>query len=91
MSWPPGKSCEEVRVPLPKPGDKSAYVKFIERGAWDFAVVSAAVWASVSGRSVRDIRIVCGGVAPVPWALDHGRKSFERKPGFTGIRVPSSP
>ena len=61
---------EEVRVPLPKPGDKSAYVKFIERGAWDFAVVSAAVWASASGRSVRDIRIICGGVAPIPWALN---------------------
>ena len=60
---------KEVRVPLPKPGDKSAYVKFIERGAWDFAVVSAAVWASVSGNSIRDIRIVCGGVAPIPWAL----------------------
>lgn len=60
---------KEVRVPLPKPGDKSAYVKFIERGAWDFAIVSAAVWASVSGNSIRDIRIVCGGVAPVPWAL----------------------
>ncbi len=64
-----GEILEEVRIPLPKPGDKSAYVKFIERGAWDFAVVSAAVWASASGNSVRDIRIVCGGVAPVPWAL----------------------
>jgi xanthine dehydrogenase YagS FAD-binding subunit len=60
---------KEVRVPLPKPGDKSAYIKFIERGAWDFAVVSAAVWASASGNSVRDIRIVCGGVAPIPWSL----------------------
>ena len=64
-----GEILENVRIPLPKPGDKSAYVKFIERGAWDFAVVSAAIWASAPGRSVRDIRIVCGGVAPVPWAL----------------------
>ena len=64
-----GEILKEVRIPLPKPGDKSAYVKFIERGAWDFAVVSAAVWVSAAGNSVRDIRIVCGGVAPIPWAL----------------------
>jgi xanthine dehydrogenase YagS FAD-binding subunit len=72
-----GEILEEVRVPLPKPGDKSAYVKFIERGAWDFAVVSAAVWASVSGRSVRDIRIVCGGVAPIPWTLASAEKALK--------------
>ena len=64
-----GEILEKVRIPLPKPGDKSAYVKFIERGAWDFAVVSAAVWASKAGNSIRDIRSVCGGVAPIPWAL----------------------
>jgi len=59
----------EVRIPAPKKGDRSAYLKFTERGAWDFAVVSAAVRATFDGRSVADIRIVCGGVAPVPWRL----------------------
>ncbi len=59
----------EVRLPAAKKGDRSAYLKFTERGAWDFAVVSAAVRATFDGRSVADIRIVCGGVAPVPWRL----------------------
>lgn len=58
----------EVRIPPAKKGDRSAYVKFIERGSWDFAVVSAAVWMT-GGSAVRDIKIVCGGVAPVPWRL----------------------
>jgi xanthine dehydrogenase YagS FAD-binding subunit len=38
-----GEVVREVRVPAPKPGDRGAYVKFMERGAWDFAVVSAAL------------------------------------------------
>ena len=60
---------KEIRVPAPKKGDRSAYVKFMERGAWDFAVVSAAVKMTLAGSSIANVRIVCGGVAPVPWRL----------------------
>ena len=60
---------KEIRVPAPKKGDRGAYVKFMERGAWDFAVVSAAVKLTLAGNSISDVRIVCGGVAPVPWRL----------------------
>jgi xanthine dehydrogenase YagS FAD-binding subunit len=56
----------EVRIPLPKQGEKSSYIKFIERGAWDFAVVSAAVRIAPGGQG---IRVVCGGVGTVPWRL----------------------
>jgi len=63
------EAVKEVRIPPAKKGDKSAYLKFTERGAWDFAVVSAAVLATLSGSTVDDIRIVCGGVAPIPWRL----------------------
>ena len=60
---------KEVRLPPAQKTDKSAYLKFIERGSWDFAVVSAAVKANMSGGTIRDIRVVCGGVAPIPWRL----------------------
>ncbi|MBM3294093.1 MAG: xanthine dehydrogenase family protein subunit M [Candidatus Aminicenantes bacterium] len=63
-----GEILREVRIPPAQKGDRSAYRKFIERGSWDFAVVSAAVRMS-GGSAIRDIRIVCGGVAPVPWRL----------------------
>jgi xanthine dehydrogenase YagS FAD-binding subunit len=59
----------EIRIPLPKNGAKSTYHKFKERGTWDFAVVSAAVNGVVSNRMFADLRIVCGGVAPIPWRL----------------------
>lgn len=60
----------EIRLPLAKKGEKSAYLKLRERGTWDFAVVSAAVKAQVSGRTIREVRIVLGGVAPIPWRLE---------------------
>jgi len=60
---------KEVRIPAVKRSDKSAYLKFTERGAWDFAVVSVAAKGTISGSTIEDIRIVCGGVAPMPWRL----------------------
>jgi xanthine dehydrogenase YagS FAD-binding subunit len=65
----PDEILKEVRVPARKAADRSAYVKFIERGAWDFAVVSAAVKATMSGSSLGAVRIVCGGVGTKPWRL----------------------
>jgi xanthine dehydrogenase YagS FAD-binding subunit len=60
---------KEIRIPAPKNGSKSTYYKFKERGTWDFAVVSAAVTCIVSGGVCKDIKIVLGGVAPIPWRL----------------------
>ena len=64
-----GELVKEIRVPAPKPGDRGAYIKFMERGAWDFAVVSAAARLTLSGGAIAEARIVCGGGAPVPWRL----------------------
>jgi len=60
----------EIRIRPARKGEKSAYVKLRERGTWDFALVSAAVKGTVSGKSVKDVRIVLGGVAPIPWRLE---------------------
>jgi xanthine dehydrogenase YagS FAD-binding subunit len=65
----PNEVLREIRIPLAKKGEKSTYSKFIERGAWDFAVISAAVKGTVSAGTFRDIKIVLGGVAPIPWRL----------------------
>jgi len=70
---------KEIRVPLAEKKAKSAYLKFIERGSWDFAVVSAAVKAVLSGSMIEDIRIVCGGVAPVPWRLTVAEEALKGK------------
>jgi xanthine dehydrogenase YagS FAD-binding subunit len=60
----------EIRILPAKKGEKSAYIKLRERGTWDFALVSAAVKGTVSGKSLKDARIVLGGVAPIPWRLE---------------------
>ena len=76
----PGELVGEVVVPMPAPGTKSAYLKFMERGAWDFAVVSAAATAALSGKRVDDLRLVMGGVAPIPWRLEAAESALRGKP-----------
>lgn len=60
---------KEILLPLPKSGTKSSYLKLKERGTWDFAVVSVAISGEISNGAFQGIRIVCGGVAPIPWRL----------------------
>ena len=66
----PSDVVKEIRLPLPKTGQRSTYWKFKERGTWDFAVVSAAINGVISGSVFKDIKIVCGGLAPIPWRLN---------------------
>jgi len=65
---------KEIKIPQPKGGEKGTYYKFKERGAWDFALFSAALKGTVSGGVFKDIKIVLGGVAPVPWRLEKAEK-----------------
>jgi xanthine dehydrogenase YagS FAD-binding subunit len=75
----PNDVLQEIRIPLAKKGEKSTYCKFIERGAWDFAVVSAAVKGTVSAGIFEDIKIVLGGVAPIPWRLTKAENIIKGK------------
>ncbi|MFB0565108.1 MAG: xanthine dehydrogenase family protein subunit M [Candidatus Aminicenantaceae bacterium] len=69
----------EVIIPPATSGEKSTYYKLKERGAWDFALLSAAVNGIVSGNVFRDIKIVLGGVAPVPWRLKKAEQVIRGK------------
>lgn len=70
---------KEVKIPIPKRDVKSTYYKLKERGAWDFALVSAAVRATVSGDIFRNVKIVLGGVAPAPWRLERAENMINGK------------
>jgi len=60
----------EIRVPASPLAAKSTYLKFKERESLDFALASAAVALRLAGnRTVRQARIVLGGVAPIPWRV----------------------
>jgi len=75
----PDELVREVRLPLPKKGSRSAYVKLKERETWDFALVSAAANGTVSGGGLGDVSIVLGGVAPIPWRLGKTEAALKGK------------
>lgn len=65
----------EITVPTSRVAARSTYLKFKERESLDFALASAAVAVQLgANRTVRDARIVLGGVAPVPWRVPAAEK-----------------
>ena len=57
-----------VRVPpLAGEGWRSTYLKFRERGSYDFALAAVALALRMEGDTVREARLCLGGVAPIPW------------------------
>lgn len=63
----PGEILTEILVPEPAKNSRSQYIKFIERGAWDFTVLSVAAVIRNSGKQIQSGQIAFGGVAPIPW------------------------
>lgn len=65
-----GEVVTGVELPPVAAGGKQRFDKVMQRGAWDFAVVSLASARQRDGA----VRLVLGGVAPVPWRV---RSSIE--------------
>jgi xanthine dehydrogenase YagS FAD-binding subunit len=61
----PGEFVTAVVLPAVAAGGVQKYSKLMQRGAWDFALVSCAAARRENG----DVRIVLGGVAPRPWRV----------------------
>src|ERR1700752_2951499 len=59
----------EIFVPASPLMKNSTYLKFKERESLDFAMASVAAAVELSGNTVKDARIVLGGVAPIPWRV----------------------
>lgn len=60
-----GEIVSAVLLPAASAGGRQRYVKLMQRGAWDFALVSVAAARFEDGR----VRIALGGVAPRPWRV----------------------
>lgn len=57
-----------TRVDVPaSQGWRSTYLKFRERGSYDFALASVALALRMQGDTIAEARLVLGGVAPIPW------------------------
>jgi len=74
-----GELLAEVRVPDPKPGMKSAFMKARIRGSWDFALASAAVSLRAENGVVREARVCLGGVSPRPYRAEAAEKALVGK------------
>jgi xanthine dehydrogenase YagS FAD-binding subunit len=70
----------EIVIPKPESGTRSVYVKEMERGDWDFALVSVAVRLLMSGGTVEDAAVVLGGVATIPWLHDEAAQALVGQP-----------
>jgi xanthine dehydrogenase YagS FAD-binding subunit len=75
----PADIVTEIQVPLPKAGSKGYYYKVRERQAWDHAIVSVATVVQTNSGTVRDARVVLGGVAPIPWRATKAEESLRGK------------
>ena len=60
-----GEIVTGVRIPPGSAGGRQRYDKVMQRASWDFALVSLGAARRADG----DVRLVLGGVAPIPWRI----------------------
>lgn len=62
----PGEFITHVTIPAGALDGQPHWTKVLQRGAWDFALVSCAALKRADG----DVRLVLGGVGPRPWRIN---------------------
>ena len=76
----PNELITEVVIPRPEERTTSVYVKKMERGDWDFALVSVAVRLRMSEETVAGAKIALGGGATIPWLRDEAAEALVGAP-----------
>jgi len=82
MTLQAGEMISAVILPAKSAGGTQRYVKLMQRGAWDFALVSLAAVQRTDG----NVRMVLGGVAAAPWRVN---PSIEEDVGSGGLDAES--
>jgi xanthine dehydrogenase YagS FAD-binding subunit len=75
-----GDLITHVTLPAPIPGTRSVYLKLRDREAYEFALASAAVVATVKGGAISRVRVALGGVGTKPWRSMEAEQALEGKP-----------
>ncbi len=70
----------ETRIDADALKRRGAYLKFMDRAAWSFALASVAASARLVDGKARDVRVVAGGVAIVPWRVSAAEELLEGEP-----------
>jgi xanthine dehydrogenase YagS FAD-binding subunit len=74
-----GSVLSSVTVPI-RSGTRSTFIKYAMRNSWDFAIASVATALRAEAGVARDVRIVLGGVAPIPWRSEDAEREVEGRP-----------
>src|ERR1700741_2709115 len=61
----PDELLVDIQLP-PTNGWRASYQKLRRRGAFDFSVLGVASWISTEGDTIKNARIILGGIAPSP-------------------------
>lgn len=80
----PGELIVGVTLP-PGPPARQSYRKVRDRASYAFALVSLALAADLDGGTMRNVRIVLGGVAHKPWRASGAEELLEGKPASPGL------
>lgn len=76
----PDELVVDIRLPAQPAEAHGAYLKAMARGTWAFALVSVAVHGVWDGPVAREINVVLGGVAPIPWRSRHAEDVARGQP-----------
>jgi xanthine dehydrogenase YagS FAD-binding subunit len=76
----PDEILTAIRIPSKWAGKRFYFEKVSDRNVWDFALVSIAAAMSMENGVIRDVRVVCGGVACVPYRLRNVESAAVGKP-----------
>jgi len=76
----PGEIIHAVRVPATPTGAVVNFEKVSQRRLLDIASVNGAAVLRVDDGRLRDVRLACGGVAPVPLLLRETAAALEGRP-----------
>ena len=74
-----GEFITAIEIPAQSAGGVQSYQKVMQRSAWDFALVSLAAVRRDDGA----VRLVFGGVAPVPWRVSESVEEDIASGGLT--------
>lgn len=76
----PGEIITSIDLPAKGFEKNHAYLKLRDRTSYAFALVSVAVGLEMDGDSIKDARIVLGGVAHKPWRNREAENLLNDKP-----------
>ena len=76
----PGELVTSVFVPASAMAARSTYLKFREKNSLDWALSSVAMAVETDGNIVKSVRVVLGGVAPIPWHARAAEAALIGKP-----------